>query len=84
MTTLINTAQEKTLSAIRESLLVFSDIKEDSENIIKRGRPTSLKVSFETELGIFQYQINSSGSIIKMDEVSKNGIHLRSFTLKSI
>ena len=85
MTTLeITSSQEKTLQSIRETISIFSDWKEDAKMIIKRGKPTTLMVAFETDNGIYQYQINKTGGVIRMDKTSGlGGLHLSSFNLKN-
>ena len=66
----ITAAQMKTLNAIRETICIFSDTKEDAEMIIKRKSRTTLKVCFEiNDERFFQYKISSSGAIVEMAEV---------------
>ena len=82
MTLNISPAQYKTLTAIRETLLLFSDLKEDAEMVIKKGVATTLMVAFEVEGGVYQYEVNKSGAIIKMAKVARlGGLCLREFNL---
>lgn len=78
----VTNSQLKTLQSIRETLSIFSNWKEDAKMIIKRGKPTTLMVAFETDKGTFQYQINKTGAIIKMSKVTElSGLCLSSFNL---
>ena len=73
MDTIVTASQKKTISVLRNTIEIFSNAKEKHENIIKKGVPTSVLVSFETdENGIYQYQITKAGAIVKMTKVLKH------------
>jgi hypothetical protein len=74
----VTPAQARTLNILHSTFLIFRDVAIKTEHIYKRGKPTAVKAKITVDEidgpRYFEYQISTSGAIIKAEETTEIGV----------